>query len=205
MKLSAAFLAMVAVASGHTIFQKVSVNGQDQGQLKGVRAPSSDYPIMNVNDGNFACNTGIQFKDNNIISIPAGARVGAWWGHVIGGAQSANDPDHPIARSHKGPIIVYLAKVDNAATAGTTGHKWFKVAESGLNGGVWAVDTMISNAGWHYFNMPTCVAPGDYLMRVELIALHSAGSAGQAQFYMECAQYVPISRPASFIYSTISS
>ncbi|KAK4165591.1 glycoside hydrolase [Cladorrhinum sp. PSN259] len=188
MKVSSAFIAFVAVASGHTIFQKVSVNGQDQGQLKGVRAPSSDYPLMNVNDANFACNTGIQFKDNTIITIPAGARVGAWWGHVIGGAQSANDADNPIARSHKGPIMVYLAKVDNAATAGTTGHRWFKVAESGLNGGVWAVDNMISNGGWHYFNMPSCVAPGDYLMRVELIALHSAGSAGQAQFYMECAQ-----------------
>ena len=24
------------------------------------------------------------------------------WGHVIGGKQGANDPDHPIAASHKG-------------------------------------------------------------------------------------------------------
>jgi lytic cellulose monooxygenase (C1-hydroxylating) len=110
------------ITHAHTIFQKLSVNNQDQGQLKGIRAPSSDYPLMNVNDPNFACNTGIQFKDNTIITIPAGARVGAWWGHVIGGAQQANDPDHPIARSHKGPIIVYLAKVENAATAGTTGQ-----------------------------------------------------------------------------------
>ena len=190
MKLSAVLLqfGFAGISCGHTIFQKVSVNGQDQGQLKGVRAPSSDYPLMNVNDANFACNTGIQFKDNTIITVPAGARVGAWWGHVIGGAQSANDADHPIARSHKGPIMVYLAKVDNAATAGTTGLRWFKVAESGLSGGVWAVDTMIQNGGWHYFNMPSCVAPGDYLMRVELIALHGAQASGQAQFYMECAQ-----------------
>ncbi|KAG9187607.1 hypothetical protein G6011_05478 [Alternaria panax] len=36
--------------------------------------------------------------------------------------------------------------------------------------------------------MPTCVAPGDYLMRVELIALHGAENLGGAQFYMECAQ-----------------
>lgn len=47
---------------------------------------------------------------------------------------------------------------------------------------------MIANGGWHYFTLPSCVAPGDYLLRVELIALHSAGSVGQAQFYMECAQ-----------------
>jgi cellulase len=36
--------------------------------------------------------------------------------------------------------------------------------------------------------MPSCVAPGQYLMRVELLALHSASTAGGAQFYMECAQ-----------------
>ena len=47
---------------------------------------------------------------------------------------------------------------------------------------------MISNAGWHYFDMPSCVAPGQYLMRVELLALHSASTANQFQFYVECAQ-----------------
>ena len=62
------------------------------------------------------------------------------------------------------------------------------MAEEGLNNGVWAVDNMIANNGWNYFTMPSCVAPGDYLMRVELIALHSAYAAGQAQFYMECGQ-----------------
>ena len=104
------------------------------------------------------------------------------------GAQSANDPDNPIAASHKGPISYYLAKVGNAATTGTTGLKWFKVAHEGLSGGKWAVDNMIAAGGWHYFTMPSCVAPGDYLLRVELIALHSAGTQGGAQFYMECAQ-----------------
>ena len=84
---------------------------------------------------------------------------------------------------------MYLARVDNAATAATSGLKWFKVAEAGLSGSTWAVDTMIANGGWHYFTMPSCVAPGQYLMRVELIALHGASSPGGAQFYMECAQY----------------
>lgn len=105
MKISIALVsALASLTSGHTIFQKLSVNGADQGQLKGVRAPSSNNPIQNVNDGNFACNTGINYKDNNIISIPSGARVGAWWGHVIGGAQYSGDVDNPIAASHKGRV-----------------------------------------------------------------------------------------------------
>ncbi|EPE26434.1 hypothetical protein GLAREA_02347 [Glarea lozoyensis ATCC 20868] len=188
MRAAIVLAAFAATAACHTIMQKISVNGADQGQLKGVRAPDSDYPITNVNDGNFACNTGITHKDSNVISVPAGARVGGWWGHVIGGAQGANDPDNPIAASHKGPIIYYLAKVSNAATTGTTGLQWFKIGQEGLNNGKWGVDTMIANKGWHYVDVPSCIAPGDYLLRIELIALHSAGSNAGAQFYMECAQ-----------------
>lgn len=81
--------------------------------------------------------------------------------------------------------MVYLAKVDNAATANARGLKWFKIAEDGLDSsGQWGVDRMISTVGWQYFNMPTCIASGHYLMRVELIALHSAYSQGGAQFYV---------------------
>ncbi len=52
------------------------MNGQDQGQLRGVRAPYSNYPIENVNHPDFACNTNLQLKDSNVITVPAGARVG---------------------------------------------------------------------------------------------------------------------------------
>lgn len=36
--------------------------------------------------------------------------------------------------------------------------------------------------------IPACVADGDYLLRVEHIALHSASSVGGAQLYIGCAQ-----------------
>ncbi|KAF9043402.1 glycoside hydrolase [Panaeolus papilionaceus] len=186
----AGLFAFVSVAYGHTIFQKISVNGVDQGQLKAVRAPTDDGPITDVNDPDLACNRNIVFRDSNIVDIPAGARVGAWWGHVIGGAQYPNDGDNPISPSHKGPVSVYLAKVDNAIATGTNGLQWFKISEDGFDPSTakWGVDHMIDNGGWQYFDMPTCIAPGQYLMRVELLALHSAYAAGGAQFYAECGQ-----------------
>ena len=49
-----------------------------------------------------ACNSNIQHKDNTVIKVPAGARVGAWWQHEIGGPSGPNDQDNPIAASHKG-------------------------------------------------------------------------------------------------------
>lgn len=51
-----------------------------------------------------------------------------------------------------------------------------------------SADNLIANNGWAYFNIPSCLAPGQYLMRVEIIALHSAYSANGAQFYSSCLQ-----------------
>lgn len=49
-------------------------------------------------------------------------------------------------------------------------------------------DNLISNNGWAYFTLPSCLAPGQYLAKVEIIALHSAYTQGQAQFYSSCGQ-----------------
>ncbi|KAF1835377.1 hypothetical protein BDW02DRAFT_568115 [Decorospora gaudefroyi] len=83
-----------------------------------------------------------------------------------------------------------MASVTNAASASPSGLKWFKVAEDGLDtgSGTWGVDRMIKNGGWVDFTLPSCVAPGQYLLRAEIIALHSASKQGGAQFYMGCAQ-----------------
>jgi cellulase len=63
-----------------------------------------------------------------------------------------------------------------------------------LSGGTWAVDTLITNRGKHDVTIPAGLAPGKYLLRGEIIALHEAdtafnvNSARGAQFYMECIQ-----------------
>ncbi|KAK4645469.1 hypothetical protein QC761_201700 [Podospora bellae-mahoneyi] len=194
-----ALLACGLTVDAHTIFQqKISVNGQDKGQLTGIRAPNNNNPVQNVNDQNMACGQPGS-KSNTVVNVNAGDRIGAYFGHVIGGAQFPNDRDHPIAASHKGPVQAYLAKVDNAATASSNGQKWFKIWHEGFDQGSrkWGVDTVIQNQGWTYFNIPQCIAPGQYLLRVELLALHSANQQGQAQFYKSCAQ-INISGSGSF-------
>lgn len=200
---AAAFLP--ALSCAHTIAQRVRVNGQDNGLTIGIRTATSNYPIQDVNDGSFACKSGFQSPvSSKVIAVKAGDKVGVNWGHIIGGAQYNPDADNPIASSHKGPTIFYMAKVDNAATASTSGQKWFKVFEDGLDGsGKWGVDRMISNGGWVDFTMPSCVAAGQYLLRAEIIALHSASKAGQAQFYMGCAQ-INVSSSGTKMGSTVS-
>ncbi|KUJ24121.1 glycoside hydrolase [Mollisia scopiformis] len=178
-----------SAVNAHAIFQRIKVNGVDQGQLVGVRAPAVDNPVKDVTSPDIACNTGLKAPVSTaVVTVPAGAIVSAWYQHVLGGPQMAGDKDNPIAASHKGPLMVYLAKVDNAGTASWTGLEWFKIAEEGLDitTGKWGVDTMIAGNGWWSFTMPSCVAAGQYLMRVELIALHSAYASGGAQFYFSC-------------------
>ncbi|KAF2707432.1 lytic polysaccharide monooxygenase [Pleomassaria siparia CBS 279.74] len=193
------------LSSAHCIAQRVRVNGQDLGQGTGIRMSTSNNPIQNVNDASFACKNSFQSPvSSKVVDVKAGDKVGVMWGHIIGGAQFANDADNPIAKSHKGPTIFYMAKVDNAATAQPSGLKWFKVFEDGLDGsGKWGVDRMIEGGGWVDFNMPTCVAPGQYLLRAEIIALHSAKTQGQAQFYMGCAQ-INVSGSGSATGNTVS-
>lgn len=58
---------------------------------------------MDVNSADIACNTGYHSPvSKEIIEIAPGDEVGALWGHVLGGEQIPNDPDDPIAPSHKG-------------------------------------------------------------------------------------------------------
>ena len=79
--------------------------------------------MQDVTSSNMICGQSGS-KSQTVISVKAGDRVGTWWQHVIGGAQFANDADNPIAKSHKGPVMAYLAKVDNAGSASQTGLKW---------------------------------------------------------------------------------
>uniref|UniRef100_A0A8H8CGD8 AA9 family lytic polysaccharide monooxygenase n=1 Tax=Psilocybe cubensis TaxID=181762 RepID=A0A8H8CGD8_PSICU len=179
-------------ASAHTIFQTLWVNGVSQGHINGIRVPDYDGPITDVTSNDLICNGGInpyhQPVSTTVIPVPAGAQVTAEWHHTLTSA-GTNDPADPIDPSHKGPILAYLAKVNNATQSTVTGLNWFKIYHDGLDSsGSWAVDKLISNQGKVSFSIPSCIAPGQYLLRVELIALHAAESYPGAQLYMECAQ-----------------
>ncbi|KAJ3561749.1 hypothetical protein NP233_g10004 [Leucocoprinus birnbaumii] len=188
---TASLASLLSVTSAHTIFQELYVNGVDQGHLTGIRVPDYDGPITDVTSNDLICNGGINPYHTPIsqavIDIPAGAQVTAEWHHTLNGADPS-DPADPIDSSHKGPVLAYLAKIPDATQTDVTGLQWFKIYHDGYDGGTWAVDKLISNKGKVTFGIPSCIASGQYLLRVELIALHAASSYPGAQFYMECAQ-----------------
>lgn len=130
--------------------------------------------------------------------------------HAQPGDRKCSNP--AIGGNHYGPVMVYLSKVSDAKTNVGDGS-WFKVAEDGYNTATkkWGTvclppplslpnlhiskclqltsqDLLNDNCGKRSFKVPSNIAPGNYLLRAEAIALHAAQSAGGAQLYMTCFQ-----------------
>lgn len=160
-------------------------------------------PVQDVTSNSVACNgppNGDPIKTSTVINIQAGSTVKLTWRHTL--TSGSNDV---IDASHKGPALAYLKKVSDAKTDSGVGSGWFKIAEEGLgSNGKWAVDNLIANGGVQTITIPQCIAPGQYLLRGELIALHAAGSQGGAQLYMECAQINVLGGSASKTPATVS-
>jgi cellulase len=92
--------------------------------------------------------------------------------------------------------LVYMSKVADAATADGS-SSFFKIFQdtwgknpSGGSGSddYWGTKDLNTNCGKMDVKIPSGLAPGDYLLRAEAIALHSASGLNGAQFYITCYQ-----------------
>ncbi|KAI5834882.1 glycoside hydrolase family 61 protein [Schizophyllum commune Tattone D] len=94
--------------------------------------------------------------------------------------------------SHMGPIITYMARAPSDITAWEPGTDavWFKVDELGkTSDGKWAATDILSeNNSIYTFTIPASLKAGQYIIRHEIIALHSAWEYPGAQVYPSCIQ-----------------
>ena len=95
--------------------------------------------------------------------------------------------------SHKGPVVNYLANCQgDCERVDKTKLQFFKIAEAGVidglvNGGTWASDALVANQSSWTVAIPTNIAAGNYVLRHEIIALHSAG---EPQNYMQVSREI---------------
>ncbi|KAK6860788.1 fungal cellulose binding domain-containing protein [Apiospora arundinis] len=173
-------LALASAVHGHYKFPRLIANGattQDWQYVRKTTNYQSNGPVTDVSSTQLRCyqlapgNEGAQ-----TMSVAAGAKVG-----FVADASI----------SHPGTLQFYMAKVPAGQTAASfdgSGAVWFKIFSQGPNispsGLTWPSQGLRDVT----VQIPQCLAPGDYLIRVEHIALHSAGSAGGAQFYIACGQ-----------------
>ncbi|KAH7371017.1 glycoside hydrolase [Pyrenochaeta sp. MPI-SDFR-AT-0127] len=90
--------------------------------------------------------------------------------------------------SHKGPIINYIAPCNGDCTTLTPGSlRWSKISQSSIvSAGTWVTDNMIKNNFKVSTVLPARLAPGNYVIRHEIIALHGGQSDNGAQLYPQC-------------------
>ncbi|KAI0021741.1 lytic polysaccharide monooxygenase [Xylariomycetidae sp. FL0641] len=90
--------------------------------------------------------------------------------------------------THQGPVLNYLAECSGECTEATAGDLTFtKISAAGLiSGQEWATDDLIAANFSSTVTLPAALAPGNYVLRHEIIALHSAGSENGAQNYPQC-------------------
>ncbi|TDZ18990.1 putative endo-beta-1,4-glucanase D [Colletotrichum orbiculare MAFF 240422] len=183
-----AVLGMLSSASAHYTFDKLVVNGVQQGgDNTYVRKHQNGYmptkfkniPSGSISptDADFTCNKQ-STPAAQVYKVKAGDKVALK--QAFGGT----------GMKHPGPTQFYFSPVADAKSG--TGSEWYKVSQSLLctAGGP---ETLRSDAWCSYgednvsFVVPATVPDGQYLVRGEHIALHGAHD-GQAEFYYACAQ-----------------
>jgi len=91
--------------------------------------------------------------------------------------------------THPGPLLFYMAKAPSTVNGwDASGNVWFKIAQTGASISGGAITWPAQGSASVSVTIPKSLPSGEYLLRVESIALHSAGSSGGAQFYISCAQ-----------------
>ncbi|KAF2683310.1 lytic polysaccharide monooxygenase [Lentithecium fluviatile CBS 122367] len=180
---------LASSVAAHATWQELWVNGEDKAKTC-VREPQSNSPITDVTSNDIRCNASPKAASTTC-AVAAGDTV-----TIEMHQHDARTGEEAIGGAHYGPVMAYLTKVDDAATAdGST--PWFKVFQdawrknpSGSSGSddFWGTKDLNTNGGKMDFAIPKDLAPGDYLLRAEAIALHSAGGLNGAQPYVSCYQ-----------------
>jgi len=190
------FLNLGLLASGvaaHGAVTSYIINGKTYPGYQGFSPANSknviqrqwpDYnPVTSCTAAKLRCNGGTSATES--ATIAPGETISAVWQQWT---------------HSQGPIIVWMYKCSGAfSSCDGSGQGWFKIDEAGFKGdgktvfldterpSGWEIAKLVGgNKKWDS-RIPAGLAPGNYLIRHELIALHQANAP---QFYPECAQIV---------------
>ena len=141
-------LLAASAANAHSLFQQLWVAAEDKG-TSCARVPKSNSPVTNLGGADMRCNAG-PAKASATCSIDAGESLTVEM-HPQPNGERKCGKDSAIGGNHYGPVIVYMSKVANAATADGSSD-WFKVAEDGLDPSItttdaWGTEKMNKNCG----------------------------------------------------------
>ncbi|KAJ5301666.1 hypothetical protein PENANT_c002G11236 [Penicillium antarcticum] len=193
-KIAGLVLASASMVAGHGYVSGAVVDGT---YYKGFIVSSYNY--MNdvpENIGWAEDATDLGFIDGSSYSSPdiichKDATPGAISAEVkAGGSVELQWTEWP--ESHHGPVITYMANCNgDCSSVDKTTLEFFKIDEGGLIDdssvpGTWASDQLIAANNSRTVTIPSTIASGNYVLRHEIIALHSSGEINGAQNYPQC-------------------
>ncbi|CDO73875.1 hypothetical protein BN946_scf185016.g32 [Trametes cinnabarina] len=174
--------------TAHGYLKSVAIDGQTyQGNVPNhatgdspIRLIDDIDPVKGASNPNLSCGQNAQ-KAALVVPANPGSSVSFAWASGNGGNWPHNT----------GPMLTYMASCEGTTCDqfDASGAKWFKIDEAGKksDGSTW-VQQDIMNGGTYTMTLPNDIAPGDYLIRHEIIALQLAVSMGGAEFYPSCTQ-----------------
>ncbi|ERF74842.1 hypothetical protein EPUS_03226 [Endocarpon pusillum Z07020] len=187
-------LAGISCVSAHGFVQGIVIGGEYYPGFNPGAAPYQNPPPPVIGWPNTASDTGFvppqDYSNPNII-CHLNSRNGEMHAEIAAGS-SIDLQWNQWDVSHHGPVIDYMARCDGECeTTDKNALKFFKIDEAGLvNGspapGTWATDTLRANNLTWTTTIPATLAPGNYVLRHELIALHSADKPYGVQNYPQC-------------------
>ncbi|KAF7560152.1 hypothetical protein G7046_g3996 [Stylonectria norvegica] len=185
--------ALSVVAHGHV--DSIVINGVSYAGYDVTKLPYMSDPPVVVGWTNGATDNGFvapdAFSSSDIICHRNATNA---QGHAqVAAGDSIYIQWNTWPDSHKGPVLDYLASCGTAGCESVEKEtlKFFKIDEVGLVDGstapgTYGDDQLIANGNGWLVKIPTDVKPGFYVLRHEIIALHSAGQANGAQAYPQC-------------------
>ncbi|KAG8787621.1 hypothetical protein FRC12_015414 [Ceratobasidium sp. 428] len=172
----AVFAAAATQVSAHYRWLSLTINGVKTGDWQYVRKSTNDNtPVTSLTSTDLTCNVG---------GLSGGVTQTATF---AAGSTVTFNMDKAIY--HHGVINVYMAKAPGAAVNfNGQGNVWFRIAQLSAvtDGGktiTWPADNLTSFT----FKVPGTLPAGEYLIRIEHIALHNAAASGP-EFFISCAQ-----------------
>ncbi|KAL0943218.1 glycoside hydrolase family 61 protein [Colletotrichum truncatum] len=189
-----ATLASVASVAAHGHVKNIIVNGVSYRNYIPVQDPYSSNPPLvagwaaDQRDNGYVDPTA--YGEPNIIchrsAVSSKARITVAAGDTIH-LQWTEWPD-----SHKGPVMDFLANCNGPCDAiRKEDLRFFKIDGAGLinppqQTNRWAASVLIDNGNAWLVRIPPNIAPGHYVLRHDIIALHSANQPNGAQSYPQC-------------------
>jgi len=139
-------------------------------------------PVKGASNPDLNCGLGAALAEMVVPANP-GSTVSILWS---GGDGTSNWPHNT------GPLMTYMASCGDTPCNQFNGSdaQWFKIDQLGKkpDGSTWYQADISTSRDAYDVTIPQSIAPGGYLIRHEIIALHLAVSLGGAEFYPMCIQ-----------------